>query len=288
MRGMTPTAELAPAGLLRRVVHGMAGATQLPSAGLWLLGATLVTTVGNGMNTLTIGKLLFDQTGSAAAFGGVIIFEQAVAFLLQCVAGPWVDRGHPQKTCVQVELIRGLFICLASAMVATGQHIYTWVILMTLVIRVAQPFYRAAMFAIGPAAVPVERLDRFNGYSNVCLQGGQLLGVALAGPVLLLYGPPVAFLINGLTFVFSALSVAVISLPRLEMAPRAAAGQAFWRQLRAGWAELGALLRREARLAWHLGLCAWDAIASTLFVLALVRIVTLRFAGRTYWLSVVD
>src|SRR5207249_9573 len=158
-----------------------------------------------------------------------------------------------------------LFVCLASAMVATGQHVYVWVLLMTLAIRVAQPFYRAAMFAIGPSAVPTEALGRFNGYSNICLQGGQLLGAALIGPVLVLYGSAVAFLLNGLTFLFSALAVGVISVQRTEAAPSAAAGQAFWRQLLTGWGEIGALLRREAGFALHIGLCALDAISIHMF-----------------------
>lgn len=266
----------------------MSDRVKLPPAAQWLLGATLVTTIGNAMHTLTVGKLLFDKTGSAAAFGGLIIFEQVVAFLLQFIAGPWVDRGNPKRTCVQVELIRGFAICLASVMVARQQNVYLWVMLMTLVIRVAQPFYKAAMFAIGPSAIPAEALSRFNGYTNICLQAGQLLGVALAGLVLQLAGPPVAFMINGLTFVFSALSVAVIALPKAEIALGSAQSGSLWRQLLAGWSEIFALLRREAGLVWHLGLCALDVMAVNLFNLALVPIVAHRYAGSSYWLAVVD
>lgn len=256
--------------------------TGLPAAGLWLLAGTFVTTVGNAMHTFAVGKLLYDRTGSVAAFGSVIILEQASAFLMQFVAGPWVDRGDPRRTSVQVELIRGLFICFASAMLGTG--LLTWIMLMTLVIRVAHPFYRAAMFSLAPAAVPSEALARFNGYSNVGLQAGQILGTILAAPVFASLGPSTAFLLNGLTFLFSAAAVALAKTPRREPAP--ASGPA-WKQLLSSWHEIALLLRGEAGLAWHLVLSTAAVVVVQLYNLVEVPIVAERYGGSAYWLSVV-
>jgi MFS family permease len=258
------------------------------TASRWLLAGTLVTTIGNAMQTLTVGKLLYDRTGSIAAFGYVLIFEQLITFLMQLVAGPWVDRGDPKRSCVQVELVRGTVICAASCMLVVSHHTVGWILLMTLVIRVAQPFYRAATFALAPAVVPADSLARFNGLSNVCLQAGQLLGVAIAGPVLLYAGAPTAFLINGLTFLFSAAAVAVITVPPGAIVKATAATGNAWAQLLQGWREIGALVRREAGLAWHLVLSTADNIGVLLFNLALVPIVAARFAGSPYWLSIVD
>jgi MFS family permease len=257
-------------------------------AGRWLLAGTLVTTIGNAMQTLTVGKLLYDRTGSIAAFGYVLIFEQVITFLMQLIAGPWVDRGDPKRSCVQVELLRGTVICAASGMLLVSRHTVAWILLMTLVIRVAQPFYRAATFALAPAVVPAESLARFNGLSNVCLQVGQLLGVAIAGPILLYAGAPTAFYLNGVTYLFSAATVAVIAVPPGAIVKATAAGGRVWDQLLQGWREIGALIRREAGLAWHLILSTADNIGVLLFNLALVPIVAARFGGSPTWLSIVD
>ncbi|WP_054950387.1 MFS transporter [Numidum massiliense] len=266
-----------------------AGRLGVPPAGRWLLAATLVTTVGNGMHTLATGKLLYDSTGSVAAFGAVIIFEQVISFLMQVVAGPKVDRSDPKRTCVQVELIRGgLLIGFALAMLVS-HNVFLWIMLMTLSIKVTQPFYRAATFALAPAVMSSESLGRFNGYSNICLQGGQLLGVALAGVVIHYWGAPAAFLINGVTFIFSAVSISFITVPHAEivratgMSPRIS-----WKQLLKEWREFFLLLRREIGLGWHLMLNTVDSLAVILFNLVLVPLVAVRYGGSAYWLSIVD
>jgi MFS family permease len=259
----------------------------LPAAGYWLLAGTFITTIGNALQTLTVGKLLYDHTGSIGAFGSVLIFEQIITFVMQLVAGPWVDRGDPRRTCVQVEMLRGVVICAASLMLMVSGHPVGWILVMTLVIRVAQPFYRAATFALAPAVVPAEALTRFNGVSNVCLQAGQLLGVAIAGPILLYAGAPTAFFVNGLSFVLSGLTTLVIAVPAGAIV-KAEAKATAWQQLLGGWREIGALLRREAGLGWHLLLSSADNIGVLLFNLSLVPLVAVRFGGSPTWLSIVD
>src|SRR4029453_4128070 len=123
---------------------------ELPASGRWLLAGTFVTTIGNGVQTFAVGKLLFDLTGSVAAFGVVIVVEQAINVAMQLVAGPWVDRGDARGTAIVVELTRGICVCVAGVMVGSASF-FTWVVVMTLVIRVGQPFYRAATFSLGPA-----------------------------------------------------------------------------------------------------------------------------------------
>lgn len=263
-----------------------APASVMPTPGRWLLAGTFVTTIGNAMQSLTVGKLLYDRTGSIGAFGMVLIFEQVITFVMQLVAGPWVDRGDPRRSCLNVELIRGMVICGASAMLIASEPLIAWILVMSLVIRVAQPFYRAATFALGPAVVPAELLTRFNGISNVCLQAGQLVGVAIAGPILLYAGAPIAFFVNGTTFLFSALSVAMVRGATREAVPPAVGS--VLQQMLGGWRAIGALIRREAGLAWHLLLSAADNIGVLLFNLALVPLVAERFAGSPTWLSVID
>ncbi|HYF66282.1 MAG TPA: MFS transporter, partial [Herpetosiphonaceae bacterium] len=257
----------------------------LPSSALWLLGGTFITTIGNGMQGFTIALLLYEHTGSAAAFGGVIIFEQVLTFVMQVLAGPWVDRGDPRRTCVQVDLLRGVVVCCASALFGTG-HLVLWVMLVSLVIRVAHPFYRAATFALAPAVVSREALGRYNGFTNISLQAGQLTGIVLAGPVFYYLGGATAFFINGLTFLFSALAISRIRLPAAEPANQPAVGNA-WNLVLTGWSEIAALLWRQAGFAWHLLLNTADAVAVHLFNLISVPLIAERYAGSAYWLSTI-
>src|SRR4051794_10450810 len=85
------------AAAVRRVMWRLTR-PKLPAAGWWILAGTLVSTSGSAMQTLAAGKYLYDQTGSAAAFGAVMVFQQVLAVMTQFVAGPWVDRHDQRRT----------------------------------------------------------------------------------------------------------------------------------------------------------------------------------------------
>ena len=64
----------------------------LPLSALWFLPARSRAISAMACTRWRPGVLLYQQTGSVAAFGIVIVIEQAVTFLMQVVAGPLVDQ----------------------------------------------------------------------------------------------------------------------------------------------------------------------------------------------------
>jgi MFS transporter, DHA3 family, macrolide efflux protein len=163
-------------------------ANAIPSTGLtlsarWFLAGTFASNIGNGIHTLAAGALLYQQTGTVAAFGVVIIIEQIVTVLMQLIAGPWVDRGDPRRIAVMAEVARGGIVCaLALALAATDSPAMPWVLAMTVMIRVIHTFHRAATFAVTPDLAQACDLARLNSWFSAAQQGGQLVGLALSSP----------------------------------------------------------------------------------------------------------
>ncbi len=251
-------------------------------AGRWLLVGTLATSVGSGMQTLAAGKLLYDRTGSIAAFGIVLIVEQVLTFTVPLVAGPWVDRGDPRRICAAIELGRGTALVVIGAVMLTGPSPLGWIMAMSLCIKAGQPFYRGAMFSLAPAAVPGAALGSFNAYSSTAQQGGALLGGAIAGVIIQCWSASGCFLVTGLSFVMSGLAIIATRLPRPE---READGE---RNAGSGWGPVIALLRTERGFARHLFLGTADNIAVVLFNLLLFAVVARDFGNSAYWLSAMD
>ncbi|QLE70741.1 MFS transporter [Streptomyces rectiverticillatus] len=250
--------------------------------GTWLLGGTLATSLGGGMQTLAAGKLLYDETGSIAAFGVVLIVEQLLTFTVPLVAGPWVDRGDPRRICTAIELARGTALIAIGCVMLSGPSPLGWIMAMSLCIKAGQPFYRGAMFSMAPAAVPGAALGTFNAYSNIAQQGGALLGAAVAGVIIQGWGAPACFLVTGAGFLLSGLAIAAARIPRPEAEPAAGKGAS------AGWGPVVALLRTERGFARHLLLGTADNIAVVLFNLLLFALVARHFGGSAYWLSAMD
>lgn len=266
--------------------HDGAAGLRLSTAARWVLVSTLITNIGNGMHTLTVGKLLYDQTGSASAFGIVIIVDYIITFVLQLLAGSVVDRGTPKATCVWTDTLRGLFICFASFMLASA-YMNWWVLAATIVINIAKPFYRSAIFALGPAVAPPELLTRYNGYTNSFLQVGQLLGVALAAPIIQYWGTNVAFGLNGVSFLLAALAVSFAPVTQIERKIDQVK-RSLLSKMQGDWGEMLRLLRADRALSWHVLLATGDYLAISLLNLSLVPLVNTWYGGNTFWLSAFD
>ncbi|MGK5730445.1 MFS transporter [Streptomyces sp. URMC 124] len=255
---------------------------KLGRPGAMLLGGTLATSLGGGMQTLAAGKLLYDETGSIAAFGIVLIVEQILTFTVPLVAGPWVDRGDPRRICTAIELARGTALVAIGCVMLSGPGPLGWIMAMSLCIKAGQPFYRGAMFSMAPSAVPAAALGTFNAYSNIAQQGGALLGAAVAGVIIQAWGASACFLVTGAGFLLSGLAIAAARMPRPESDPAAGKGAS------AGWGPVVALLRTERGFARHLLLGTADNIAVVLFNLLLFAVVARHFGGSAYWLSAMD
>ncbi|HYF63110.1 MAG TPA: MFS transporter [Herpetosiphonaceae bacterium] len=258
----------------------------LPAEGRWLLLGTLITNIGDGMHTITVGKLFYDKTGSVLAFGFVIVIEYVINFLLQFIAGTISDQRSPKTISMVCDLLRGSFIILASLLINTS-YVYLGVLLSIGAINIAKPFYRAATFALTPLVIPDDRLIRYNSILSSMLQAGQLLGVALVGPILFHFGTGAAFLCNGLSFVISGLCIMAARVGR-PAAGQGAAAEPIRRAFFTGWREIFGLLKANRPLLLHIVLCCGDFLAVNFINIFLVPLVEQRYGGNSYWLSAFD
>jgi hypothetical protein len=268
----------------------LVGAAARPALGRnarLLLGALLVSNVGNGMQTLAVGQLLYERTGSVAAFGAVIVAEYLVLFLTNALAGAWADRSDPARTLAVVDGVRALGVLLASLMLLGEDLLLASMLLLTVVVQVGKPFNKAARFVLEPALIPPGQLARYNGLSVSCIQLGQLLGIGLAGLVLSRWSAPLAIAFNGLSFLLASLACLLLpAVPRAELAaPRAGAWlAAIWQD----WRDLLRYLRRAPGLPTLLAASAGDYLTPSFLNLFLVLLVALHFQGNPYGLSILD
>ena len=263
--------------------------TGLPAEANWFLAGTFASNIGNGMHTLAAGALLYQQTGSIAAFGLVVVIEQVVTVLMQAVAGPMVDRGDPRRAAMIAEIARGLGVCSLSLLLSAGSgNALPLVLAMTVLIRVVHTFHRAGTFALTPTLVPATDLTRLNSWFSACQQGGQLIGLGMTGFIVALWGAPTAFFINGASFLISAATLAALAASHSPpIAPRMVDARPFWRVVVAGWSEFASHVCRDLRLAGLILASTADNVAAILFNLILAPLVWERLAASPAWLSLI-
>ncbi|HEY0062241.1 MAG TPA: MFS transporter [Telluria sp.] len=257
-----------------------------------MLSATMVSNIGNGIQTLTIGKLLYDSTGNVAAFGVVIVVEYLMLFLANALAGSAADRFAPRLTLVVVDAVRGLLVLAVSLLLyLESGHQLALLTLVTVAVQVGKPFSKAARFALEPALMPAAQLARYNGFAFSAMQAGQLLGIGLAGVVLNYWGAPVAIGLNGLSFLFGAAAYFLVSATvQVElMAASARRGATAWlANLWHDWADAFRFIRRNRGVGTLLVACAGDYLTPSFLNLFFVLLVALHFGGNPYGLSILD
>ena len=175
------------------------------------LCAVFLTNVGNGMQILASGAMLYKETGTAAAFGFLFVFEYATSFLFQISAGPITDRGHAKFSAFFAELLRGIFIIVALVPMMGGN---TWFIfLISLFTNLMKPFYRTGSFAMAPLILPKEYLLTFSSLSSMMLQCGVFLGAAITGFLLVKLSPITIIGLNACSYILSATFIGLSDVP---------------------------------------------------------------------------
>lgn len=198
---------------------------------LWL--GQLVSNFGDTLNYVALVVLVYRLSGSGLAVSVTVILEIVPVLLLAPIAGVVIDRFTHRTILVVSELVRAGLIVLLIFANQTWQ-IYGIVACLT----AAGVFFSPTLQAVTPKLVEPEALLAANSVAWSTAQLVQIVAAALAGGLIASLGTGAAFGVNAATFVFSALMIVQLSIPKHVSAvpPVNQRGFAAWRaDLRAGF-----------------------------------------------------
>jgi len=182
------------------------------------------------------------QTDSASLLGLGMMSQWVPAILLGPFGGTLADRMSRRKILILADLVRGVSaIALAGlVLMVPGRSgtILVGLLILSVVMGVCDAFFRPAISASIPDLVPEADVTRANSANRLALDVSTFLGQGLGGVFFRLIGPGILFLIDGVTYLFSAVSASLIRLPPPPPVPKTAswreAGADFWRELKIG------------------------------------------------------
>jgi len=252
----------------------------------WVFSSAFITNIGNGMHTIALGKLLYDATGSAGAFGVIIIIEYAINGLALFFAGSVVDRGSPLRTMIAADVLSAAAVC-GIVPLFGSEHLHFWLVLSILVINGAKPFYRAATFALAPTIVEREQLMNYNAKLGAAIQIGQIAGAACVGILLQYSDVAAAFVGNGASYLLAAFCLTRVSVLRTDTDHKSGK-TSLLKAILADWVEIKRFITNERGVWAHLTLSAIDFQVVALLNVCLVPLIYQRFDHNMLWLSAFD
>jgi MFS family permease len=174
----------------------------------------LVSALGDRIHQVALAFVVFEATDSAIAVGAVFLVATLPNLLFGPIAGGLVDRWDHREVMIVSDLLRaGLVLLIPLAAVTNLALAYPLVFLVTTV----SIFFRPAKGAILPRIVAQDDLVPANSALWIGETFADIFGYVIAGLFVALLGSqlPLAFWVDSITYVASALLIASISVAPL-------------------------------------------------------------------------
>jgi len=157
-------------------------------------------------------------TGSSSVMGLLMMLSMLPAALLSPVGGTVADRHSRYGIIVGADLVRGMAVLALAGLMLYSPGETGWILAALFVVAVTGgvvgSLFMPAITAAIPDLVPREKVAAANSVNQLSAQGAVFLGQALGGVLFRLLGAPLLFLIDGVSYLLSALSEAFIRIPQ--------------------------------------------------------------------------
>lgn len=181
------------------------------------------------------------QTDSASLLGLGMLSQWVPAILLGPFGGTLADRMSRRTILILADVVRGAAAIALAALVllepGRSGTILVGLLVLSAIMGVGDAFFRPAISAAIPDLVPEEDLTRANSANRLALDVSTFVGQGLGGVLFRVIGPGILFLVDGVTYIFSAAAESLIRLPPPPPPSSKTwreAGADFWRELKAG------------------------------------------------------
>lgn len=170
---------------------------------LW--GAQVVSELGDWFYSLAIYSLLLELTGSAAAVAGAVVLQVLPQTLVGPTAGVVNDRASRKRVMIAADVARAAIV-LGMLFVRTPAMVWlVWPLLLMQSVMAA--FFEPARNAVLPNITTPETLMAANTLASTTWSFNLAIGATLGGLVAALLGRDAVFVLNGASFLVSALLI---------------------------------------------------------------------------------
>ena len=221
-------------------------------------GLLFVATAGSGFGTylaaIALTVHVYDQTGSGVWVAALLIADFMPIVVIGLLLGPLVDRLSRRGLMIASDLVRfGVF----AALIFVDDP--ATIVALAGVAGIATGFFRPAVYAGLPNLVPDDELTNANSLLQTIETLAWMVGPVVAGLMLTIWSPAVPYGLNAVTFLVSAVLVAMISESKLRSEESLTRGH--WRDVSDGIRlVLTSAPLRTVLIVWNVALIGSAAI----------------------------
>jgi MFS family permease len=213
-----------PAGAPRRAGSATFRALRNRNYRLFYTGQA-ISLSGTWMQTIALAILVIQLTDSKIALGTVTTLQFLPITLFVLPAGVIADRV-PKRNFIFCTGTLAMFQAVTMAVLTYSGSIELWhVYVLAFVLGLANAFEQPTRQAFIVEMVGKDDLMNAIALNSGLFNGARLIGPAIGGVLIALFGVELAFLLNGLSFIPILLSLALMDLSQLHSAPPRSSGK---------------------------------------------------------------
>lgn len=199
---------------------------------LLLWQGQLVSAIGDVFYEIALGFWVFNTTGSSALMGTLMATSLIPRILISPFAGVLVDRMDRKWIIVLMDFIRGLFVLLIAILAYKGMLEIWMVFGVAIILGTCASFFNPSVSSSIPDIIPKEKIVKGNSIFSMIYTGSGIIGNAGGGVIFAILGAPIMFLINGISYIFSAFTEMFIYIPKI---PQEIEKKNFWQDMKEGF-----------------------------------------------------
>lgn len=171
-----------------------------------MLAGKLVSLIGSYIYSFAVGLFVLKLTGSGMSFAAMLIFSVLPRVLIGPFAGVVADRFDRKRMVVMMDFLSGIVVLLLFWLTTSkGIHL-SYIYLTGALLSTFNTFFNVTVDASLPNLVDDKRLIRLNSLNQGMDSLGEIVGPLLGGVIFALIDIKMFFLINGISFILSAIS----------------------------------------------------------------------------------
>ncbi len=174
--------------------------------------------MGNQAVIIAIMFWIKHATNSASLMGLILMVSDIPAILLGPFAGTFADRYSRRRIIILCDTLNGIAVLALAGMLYWQPNATKLILIAIFVVSavssVIGAFFRPAISAAIPDLVPNDKLAAANSMNQTSLQLSTFVGQGAGGVLYRVLGAPLLILIDGITYLFSALSESFITIPQ--------------------------------------------------------------------------
>ena len=177
-----------------------------------------VSTLGTQASTIAMVFWLKHTTDSATLIGLMGMLSSLPAVLLGSVGGACADRFSRRKIIIISDVVDGLVVGSLAALMfflpGSTRLLVLAALSASVILAIVSAFFGPSISASVPDLVPEHRVPGANSLIQSSFQAASLVGMAVGGTLFRLLGAPILFLIDAISYLFSAGSEYFIRIPQ--------------------------------------------------------------------------